>query len=82
MKRGSTNSHQNRNNNQWSGGIHFPLHPQRKFKVTQSVRKIMETVLWDRKLAHLIEFLLTGTTINSASYFETPIKLRQTIKNQ
>ncbi|KAL4134938.1 hypothetical protein QTP88_006618 [Uroleucon formosanum] len=39
-----------------------------KFKVTQSARKIMATVYWDRKGVLLIEFMPTGTTINSTSY--------------
>lgn len=39
---------------------------KKKFKVTQSARKIMATVFWDRKGVLLIEFMPTGTTINSA----------------
>jgi len=41
---------------------------KRKFKVTQSARKIMATVFWDRKGVLLIEFMQTGTTINATSY--------------
>ncbi|KAL4126321.1 hypothetical protein QTP88_010543 [Uroleucon formosanum] len=36
---------------------------KRKFKVTQSARKIMATVFWDRKGVLLIEFMPTRTTI-------------------
>lgn len=55
---------------------------KRKFKVKQSARKIMATVFWDRKGVLLIEFMPTGTTINSASYCETLEKLRKAIKNR
>lgn len=55
---------------------------KRKFKVTQSARKIMATVFWDRKGVLLIEFMPTGTTINSASYCETLENLRKAIKNR
>lgn len=55
---------------------------KRKFKVTQSDRKIMATVFWDRKGVLLIEFMPTGTTINAASYCEILKKLRRAIQNR
>jgi hypothetical protein len=58
----------------------FIFPQKRKFKVTQSARKIMETVFWDRKGVLLIEFMPTRTTINSESYYETLEKLRKAIK--
>jgi histone-lysine N-methyltransferase SETMAR len=55
---------------------------KRKFKVTQSARKIMATFFWDRKGVLLIEFMPTGTTINAASYCEILKKLHRAIQNR
>lgn len=55
---------------------------KRKFKVTQSAKKIMASVFWDRKGVLLIDFMPTGTTINAAAYCETLEKLKKAIKNK
>ena len=42
----------------------------------------MCTIFWDRKGVLLVEFLLQGTTINSAVYCEMLKKLRHAIQNE
>ncbi|KAJ4428174.1 hypothetical protein ANN_24189 [Periplaneta americana] len=53
-----------------------------KFKQTQSVRKVMCTVFWDRKGILLIDFLPRGETVNADRYCETLRKLRRAIQNK
>ena len=52
------------------------------FKQAISTRKNICTVFWDRQGVLLVEFLLQGTTINSAVYCETLKKLRHAIQNK
>lgn len=54
----------------------------KKFKQTQSQRKIMATVFWDQKGVLLVDFMEPGTTITSQVYCETLSKLRRAIQNQ
>ena len=54
----------------------------KKFKQTISTRKMMCTVFWDRQGVLLVEFMVRGTTINSAAYCETLKKLRREIQNK
>lgn len=54
----------------------------KKFKRTLSAGKVMATVFWDRKGVLLVDFMPTGTTINSERYCETLKKLRRAIQNR
>jgi hypothetical protein len=47
-----------------------------------SNRKIMATVVWDRKGVLLVEFMTWGTTINAESYCATLRRLRYAIQNR
>ncbi|GFV73509.1 histone-lysine N-methyltransferase SETMAR [Trichonephila clavipes] len=53
-----------------------------KFEQMLSVRKVMCTVLWDRKGILLIDFLLRGETVNVDRYYETLRKSRRAIQNK
>ncbi|GFW49431.1 mariner Mos1 transposase [Trichonephila clavipes] len=46
-----------------------------KAKQTQSKRKVMATVFWDRCSVLLVDFMPQGTTINSGAYCATLLKL-------
>jgi hypothetical protein len=48
-----------------------PFSIREKFRISTSMRKIMATVLWDRKAPLLIDILHCGGTINAAAYCET-----------
>ncbi|GFV84203.1 mariner Mos1 transposase [Trichonephila clavipes] len=53
-----------------------------KFKQTLSVRKVMCTVLWNRKGVLLTDFLPRDETVNVDHYCETLRKLRRAIQNK
>ncbi|GFV63693.1 histone-lysine N-methyltransferase SETMAR [Trichonephila clavipes] len=53
-----------------------------KSKQMLLVRKMMRTVLWDRKRILLKDFLLRGETVNADRYCETQRKLRRSIQNK
>jgi len=53
-----------------------------KFKTSISVKKIMASVLWDRKDILLVNFMPPGSTINAAAYCDTLTRLRWPIQNQ
>jgi hypothetical protein len=46
---------------------HTQCSKQKRFKQTLSIRKLMETVFWDRKAALMVEFKQQGTTIHQKS---------------
>ena len=54
----------------------------KKFKQEPSVRKIMATVLWDRKGILLIDLLERGLTTNADAYRATVRKLRRAVQNK
>jgi hypothetical protein len=54
---------------------------KKKFK-TSSTKKTMATVFWWWKGVFLVDFMLQGTTINTAVYFETLKRLRCAIQNR
>ena len=54
----------------------------RKSKATITARKVMLSFFFDCRGQLLIEFLLQGSTINSAQYCSTMKKLRKAIKNK
>jgi len=74
------NAETKKQSKQWMH-THSPNKPK-KFKQTQSNKKIMATVFWDRKGILLTEFLASGTTITSEVYCEMPNKLRRSIQNK
>jgi hypothetical protein len=43
----------------------------KKFEQTLFTRRLMETVLWDRKRVLMVEFMHQGTTITSEVYCKT-----------
>jgi len=47
----------------------------KKFKTSISVKKIMESVFWDRKGILLIDFMSPGATFNAAAYCDTLTRL-------
>jgi transposase len=53
----------------------------KKFKQT-SARKLMASVLWDRKGVLILEYMQQRTTIMSEVYCETLKQLRRTIQNK
>jgi hypothetical protein len=54
---------------------HSPNRPKR-FKKTLSARKLVETVVWNRKGVLMVEFKQQGTTITSEVYCEIQKMLR------
>jgi hypothetical protein len=54
--------------------------PKRLNKRYLSPRKLMATVLWDRKGALMVEFMQQGTTITSEMLCETLQQLRRAIQ--
>jgi hypothetical protein len=48
-----------------------------KFTEILSARKLVATVLWDRKGVLIMEFMRQGATITSEVYYETLRKLRR-----
>ena len=55
---------------------------KKKFKVTQSVRKVLVTVFWDMHGVLLVDFAEHGTTVNAAAYIKTLVKLRRAIHDK
>jgi hypothetical protein len=53
----------------------------KKFKQKLSARKLMATVLWDRKGVVMVEFMQQGTTMSQV-YCETLKKLHMAIQNK
>jgi hypothetical protein len=53
-----------------------------KFKVTPSVGKVMLTVFWDSHAVLLAHFQKRGEHVNSASYCEDLLKLRDAIRKK
>lgn len=62
--------------------VHSESPIAKKFRQTPSAGKVMATVFWDRKGILLIDYMETGTTINSDSYCATLRKLRRAIQNR
>ena len=56
--------------------------PPRKAKVTQSTKKIMETIFWDCRGILLIDFKERNTTVNAAYYASLLHKLHDAIKGK
>ena len=54
----------------------------KKFKISNSVKIIMASVLWDRKGILLVDFMPPGTTINAAEYCDTLTQHRRAIQNE
>lgn len=67
---------------QWLEWRHSHSPKKRKFKVTQFARNLMATVFWDKRGVLLFDFMPTGITINSFSYWETLKKLLRAIQNK
>jgi histone-lysine N-methyltransferase SETMAR len=74
-----TNIESKRQSMQWR---HSSSPKSKKFKQASSVRKIMATILWDRKGILLIDFLERGLTVNADAYCETVRKHRRAIQNK
>lgn len=55
---------------------------KKKFKVTQSARKVLVTVFWDMHGVLLVDFAEHGTTVNAAAYIKTLVKLRRAIRDK
>lgn len=55
---------------------------KKMFKVQFSERKIMASVFWDMKKMLLVDFMLKGTTINAAAYYETFKRLKKKLKTK
>jgi histone-lysine N-methyltransferase SETMAR len=56
--------------------------PSKKFKTTQSAKKIMATVFWDHKGVRLVDFLTQGDTVNADRYCDTLSRLREAIRRK
>jgi hypothetical protein len=66
---------------QCNGATH--THQQwKKFKTSQSNRKFMAALFWDRKGSLLVNILPRGATINAAAYCEMLKKLCRAIQNK
>jgi histone-lysine N-methyltransferase SETMAR len=61
---------------------HTLLPIRKKFKQTNSTRKSMCTLFWDRKGVLLVEFLPQGSTISAGVYCDTLKKVRRAIQNK
>jgi hypothetical protein len=66
--------------------FHTMKHPSspstKKFKVTPSARKVMLTVFWDSQEVLLAHFQKCSENLNSASYCEVLLKLRDAISRK
>lgn len=51
----------------------------RKFKVMQSIGKVLATVFWDQEDVLLVDFLESGATVNAAVYIAALKHLRSVI---
>jgi hypothetical protein len=58
---------------------HTSSPPAKKFKTTQSAKKIMATVFWDGKGVLFVHFLTQGDEVNAYSYCGTLSRLREAI---
>jgi hypothetical protein len=54
----------------------------KKFKVTPSAGKVMFIVFWDSKGVQLAHFQKHGENLNSASYCDVLLKLRDSIRRK
>jgi histone-lysine N-methyltransferase SETMAR len=54
----------------------------KKFKVTPSAGKVMRTMFWVSQEVLLVHFQKRGKNVNSASYFEFLLKLRDAIRGK
>jgi hypothetical protein len=60
-----------------------PISPSTKhFRVTPSAGKVMLAVLWDSHVVLLAYFQKHGENVNSASYSEVLLKLRDAIRRK
>jgi hypothetical protein len=61
---------------------HASSPPSKKFKTTQSAKKIMATLFWDHKGVLLVDFLTQGDTVNADRYCETLSRLREAVRRK
>lgn len=80
-KVGCTFRAQKVNSHQWFGKKKDEPAPK-KFKQQLSAGKVMLTFIWDSKGVLLKEYMPQGSTVNSASSFNTLMKLRMAIKSK
>ncbi len=53
-----------------------------KFKEKPLVGKVLATIFWDHKGVLQLEYFPKGSTVTSASYFDTLIRLQKTVKSK
>ena len=61
---------------------HLGSPPVTKFKINQSVKKMMATVFWDSRGVILVEFLPCGESVNAVRYCESLEHLREAIRRK